>query len=90
MPDFPGPGDNEQGSFDEFLARYLAGQRASQAGRPIDISRFLSRRTQELLQSAAQYALSNGHSELDALHILHTMANQAPVAETIRRTKAAS
>ena len=55
-----GSGDN---SFDEFLSRYLAGERA-RAARSIDISRFLSRRTQELLAEAGRYALEHGHRGL--------------------------
>ena len=38
-------------SFDEFLARYLAGEQARQA-RSIDLSRFLTARTQSILQRA--------------------------------------
>ena len=38
-------------SFDEFLARYLAGEQARQA-RSIDLSRFLTARTQGILQQA--------------------------------------
>jgi len=37
----PGAGDNGAQSFDEFLARYLAGERA-RAERSIDLSRFLT------------------------------------------------
>ena len=52
MPDFPQDG---LGAFDEFIARYLQGERA-RAARSIDLSRFLSARTQELLQRAGGYA----------------------------------
>ncbi|MGN6197694.1 ATP-dependent Clp protease ATP-binding subunit [Humibacter sp.] len=71
-------------SFDEFLARYLAGERA-RAARSIDISRFLSRRTQEVLQRAGRFALEHGHNELDALHILRVMADEDPAADAMRR-----
>jgi ATP-dependent Clp protease ATP-binding subunit ClpC len=74
----------EGGSFDEFLARYLAGERA-RAARSIDISRFLSRRTQEVLQRAGRFALEHGHNELDALHILRVMADEDPAAEAMQR-----
>ena len=77
------PGD-EGSSFDEFLARYLAGERA-RAARSIDISRFLSRRTQEVLQRAGRFALEHGHNELDALHILRVMSGEDPAAEAMRR-----
>jgi ATP-dependent Clp protease ATP-binding subunit ClpC len=76
-----GSGDN---SFDEFLSRYLAGERA-RAARSIDISRFLSRRTQELLAEAGRYALEHGHRELDSLHILRVMAGQEPASDAMRR-----
>ncbi|CAN5138523.1 ATP-dependent Clp protease ATP-binding subunit [soil metagenome] len=72
-------------SFDEFLARYLQGERAAQAGRPIDISRLMSRRTHEVLAQAGQFALSHGHSELDALHILRVIAEQEPASDAIAR-----
>ncbi|MFB2583108.1 ATP-dependent Clp protease ATP-binding subunit [Herbiconiux sp. P15] len=72
-------------SFDEFLARYLEGeQRAARAGRSIDLSKLISRRTQELLSQAGSYAVEHGHSELDALHILRTIAPVSPAAEAIR------
>ena len=71
-------------AFDEFLARYLAGERA-RAARSIDISRFLSRRTQEVLQRAGRFALEHGHNELDALHILRVMADEDPAQAAITR-----
>ncbi|WP_158863098.1 ATP-dependent Clp protease ATP-binding subunit [Leifsonia sp. AG29] len=76
--------DGDAGSFDEFLARYLAGERA-RAARSIDISRYLSRRTQEILAEAGRFALRHGHRELDALHVLRVMAEQEPAAEAMRR-----
>ncbi|TQJ31588.1 ATP-dependent Clp protease ATP-binding subunit [Microbacterium sp. SLBN-146] len=84
MPeDFPTPiGDN--GSFDEFLARYLAGER-SRAERSIDLSRFLGARTQELLQQAGRFALERGQRELDALHLLRVLVEQAPASEAVSR-----
>ncbi|MHA7987649.1 ATP-dependent Clp protease ATP-binding subunit [Rathayibacter sp. CAU 1779] len=87
MPEnfFPGSAENGDGnSFDEFLARYLAGERARES-RSIDISRFLSRRTQEVLQRAGRFALEHGHNELDALHMLLVMASEDPAAEAMRR-----
>ncbi|RNE66700.1 ATP-dependent Clp protease ATP-binding subunit [Cryobacterium tepidiphilum] len=84
MPSFFGPDGQGNGSFDEFLARYLQGQRAAQAARPIDITRLLSRRTHEVLAQAARFALERGHSELDALHILHVMAPQSPALDVLR------
>ncbi|HWD60900.1 MAG TPA: ATP-dependent Clp protease ATP-binding subunit [Humibacter sp.] len=74
----------EGSSFDEFLARYLAGERA-RSSRSIDISRFLSQRTQEVLQASGRYALEHGNNELDALHILRVMAGEDPAAEAMRR-----
>ncbi|GAB3806734.1 ATP-dependent Clp protease ATP-binding subunit [Humibacter antri] len=76
--------NGEGSSFDDFLARYLAGERAREA-RSIDIGRFLSRRTQEVLQRAGRFALEHGHKELDALHILRVMADEDPAADAMRR-----
>jgi ATP-dependent Clp protease ATP-binding subunit ClpC len=91
----PDSGNNDSGSndgsnsFDEFLARYLEGeQRAARAGRSIDLSKLISRRTQELLAQAGSYAIEHGHSELDALHILRTIAPQQPASDAIRRVGA--
>ncbi|WP_285113663.1 ATP-dependent Clp protease ATP-binding subunit [Leifsonia sp. fls2-241-R2A-40a] len=84
MPENFTPDGDSANSFDEFLARYLAGERARNA-RSIDISRFLSRRTQELLAEAGRFALEHGHSELDALHVLRVMAVQEPASDAMRR-----
>ncbi|WP_372698852.1 ATP-dependent Clp protease ATP-binding subunit [Arthrobacter sp. JSM 101049] len=82
MPTFFGPYGSGNGSFDDFLARYLQGQRAAQAGRPIDITRLLSRRTHELLAQTAGFAAEHGHAELDALHLLRVMLDQeGPAAQ---------
>ncbi len=84
MPENFTPESGSENSFDEFLSRYLAGERA-RAARSIDISRFLSRRTQELLAEAGRYALEHGHRELDSLHILRVMAGQEPADDAMRR-----
>ncbi|TFB98053.1 ATP-dependent Clp protease ATP-binding subunit [Cryobacterium sp. HLT2-28] len=85
MPTFLGPAGSDGGSFDEFIARYLQGQRAAQSARPIDITRLLSRRTHEVLAQAARYAIDHGHSDVDVLHILRVLAVQEPAAGAIRR-----
>ncbi|MEI3867222.1 ATP-dependent Clp protease ATP-binding subunit [Microbacterium sp. CCNWLW134] len=84
MPeDFPQTGDG-QSAFDEFLARYLAGERA-RAERSIDLSRFLSARTQEMLQRSGRYALERGQRELDALHVLRVLVQHAPARDAVAR-----
>ena len=83
MPTSFGPAEAGNGSFDEFLSRYLQGQRAARSMRPIDITRLLSRRTHELLLQAARFAVDHGHAEIDALHILRVLALQAPAAPAI-------
>jgi ATP-dependent Clp protease ATP-binding subunit ClpC len=88
MPTFYGPTGSGSGSFDEFLARYLQGQRAAQAGRSIDITRLLSRRTHAVLSQTARFALERGHSDVDALHILRVMVEQSPASDIIRRVGA--
>ncbi len=84
MPAFFGPTGSGSGSFDDFLARYLQGQRAAAAGRPIDITRLLSRRTHELLGQAAAFAAEHGHAELDALHLLRILVSQDGPAAQLR------
>jgi len=71
-------------AFDEFLARYLAGERARQE-RSIDLSRFLSARAQEILQSAGKFALERGQRELDALHVLRVLVEEEPARDAVRR-----
>lgn len=80
---------NEAGasSFDEFLARYLAGEQARQA-RSIDLSRFLTARTQSILQQAGRFALERGQTELDALHVLRVIVEDESVQQAIRRVGA--
>jgi ATP-dependent Clp protease ATP-binding subunit ClpC len=82
-----GTGNGDGGAFDEFLARYLAGEQA-RAARSIDIGRFLSRSTQQVLQEAARFALEHGQNELDALHILRVMVGEEPAASVLRRVGA--
>jgi ATP-dependent Clp protease ATP-binding subunit ClpC len=72
-------------SFDEFLARLLNGQRAPMYGRPIDISRLLSRRSSEVVDAAAAFAAAHGHPHVDALHLLHALVGRDPAAELLRR-----
>ena len=85
MPTNSEPEETGGNSFDEFLARYLEGERAAQAGRSIDIGRLLSRRTREVLAQAGRFAIEHGHSELDALHILRVLAERQPAADVIKR-----
>lgn len=77
---------NEAGanSFDDFLARYLDGERA-RAARSIDLSRFLTARTQSILQSAGRFALERGQTELDALHVLRVLIDDEAVSQAVRR-----
>ncbi|MER7796880.1 ATP-dependent Clp protease ATP-binding subunit [Microbacterium sp. NPDC096154] len=86
MPDSTpfGFGQDGPSAFDEFLARYLQGERA-RAARSVDLTRYLSARTQELLQRAGRYALRRGQRELDALHVLRVLADDPTVAEAIAR-----
>ncbi len=79
----PGAADGAQ-SFDEFLARYLAGEQA-RAERSIDLSRFLSARTQDALQAAGRFALARGQRELDALHVLHVLVGRSPAKDAVAR-----
>jgi ATP-dependent Clp protease ATP-binding subunit ClpC len=89
MPDdFTPPTEGSEpgaSAFDEFLARYLAGERAREQ-RSIDIGRFLSARTQEVLQRAGRFALERGQHELDALHVLHVLMDESSTREAVART----
>ncbi|WP_426320498.1 ATP-dependent Clp protease ATP-binding subunit [Microbacterium sp. E-13] len=88
MPeDFTPQAGGDGSSFDEFLARYLAGERA-RAERSIDLSRYLGARTQELLQRAGKYALDRGQQELDALHVLRVLVAEAPARDAVHRVGA--
>ncbi|MBP2437612.1 ATP-dependent Clp protease ATP-binding subunit [Microbacterium amylolyticum] len=69
-------------SFDEFLARYLQGDRARQ-GRAIDIRKLMSSRTYQVIQRAGGFALKRGQSELDALHLLSVLTNDATVRSAL-------
>ncbi|GAA3629461.1 ATP-dependent Clp protease ATP-binding subunit [Microbacterium awajiense] len=82
MPDDFTPGDS---AFDDFLARYLAGERA-RAERSIDLSRFLGARTQDILQRAGRFALERGQRELDALHVLRVLVDETPAKDAVERT----
>jgi len=75
--------DAGSGSFDDFLARYLAGEQARET-RSIDLSRYLTVRTQRILQRAGRFALERGQTELDALHVLRTVVEDDAVVQAIR------
>jgi ATP-dependent Clp protease ATP-binding subunit ClpC len=75
--------DAGPGSFDEFLARYLAGERNRQA-RSIDLARFLTARTQQILQRAGRFALERGQTDLDSLHVLRVIVEDDTVSQAIR------
>ncbi len=76
-------------AFDAFLARLIAAQQAGAQrsvplGRPVDITRLLSRRTHELLQRTAEYAVAQGQHEIDALHVLHVLVRTEPFTAVVR------
>ncbi|MGN5238667.1 ATP-dependent Clp protease ATP-binding subunit [Rhodococcus sp. SJ-3] len=54
----------------------------------IDISRFMSRGTQELMAAAARFAAERGDVDLDALHVLRAMAEQDPARTVMTRSGA--
>ncbi|MFC9788851.1 ATP-dependent Clp protease ATP-binding subunit [Rhodococcus sp. NPDC127528] len=54
----------------------------------IDISRLMSRSTQELVGAAARFAAGRGDTELDALHVLRVMAEQDPIRGLMQRAGA--
>ncbi|WP_136610416.1 ATP-dependent Clp protease ATP-binding subunit [Sinomonas albida] len=82
MPIYFGPTAGN-GSFDDFLARYLQGQGARRPNRPVDITRLVSRGTQQILNAAGRFAIEHGHREVDALHLLRALAETESVAGLI-------
>lgn len=87
MPEnFTPEGSNADGgnSFDEFLARYLDGERARSA-RSIDLSKFLTASTQQILAAAGRFALERGQNELDALHILRVIIDEDAARAAVSR-----
>ncbi|WP_156762197.1 ATP-dependent Clp protease ATP-binding subunit [Microbacterium karelineae] len=70
------------GSFDEFLARYLQGQRAREA-RAVDLRRLLSARTHGVIQRAGAFALERGQTELDALHLMRVLLGDETVGQAL-------
>jgi ATP-dependent Clp protease ATP-binding subunit ClpC len=83
---FTPEGGNAEGgnSFDEFLARYLDGERARSA-RSIDLSKFLTASTQQILAAAGRFALERGQNELDALHILRVIIDEDAARAAVSR-----
>ncbi|QTX06094.1 ATP-dependent Clp protease ATP-binding subunit [Agromyces archimandritae] len=54
----------------------------------MDLSRFLTARTQGILQRAGKFALDRGQTELDALHILRVIVEDDSVKQAVARTGA--
>ncbi|TQC44420.1 ATP-dependent Clp protease ATP-binding subunit [Rhodococcus sp. WS4] len=54
----------------------------------IDISRLMSRSTQELMAAAARFAAGRGDADLDALHVLRAMTEHDPVKSLMQRAGA--
>ncbi|OMH24794.1 AAA family ATPase [Tersicoccus phoenicis] len=85
MPMFFGPAAAAgSGSFEDFLAQYLQGQRSSRSGRPVDLTRLLSRRTHEVVASAVRFAAEHGHTDVDALHLLRVMVERDEISDGLR------
>ncbi|WP_369046471.1 ATP-dependent Clp protease ATP-binding subunit [Sinomonas sp. P10A9] len=87
MPLFFGPAAGN-GSFDEFLARYLQGQGTRQPSRPIDMTRLVSRATQTVLNAAGRFAKEHGHREVDALHLLRALMDTESISGMVERAGA--
>ena len=78
----PSYGFGGDGSFDDFIARILQGQRVP-AQRSIDLSRLVSRRMSSVMASAVEYAREHRHAEVDALHLLHALLELPQVGATV-------
>ncbi|SFT53523.1 ATP-dependent Clp protease ATP-binding subunit ClpC [Geodermatophilus amargosae] len=68
-PFFPG---SHGSPFDDFLARYLAGEQSAPRQR-VDITRLLSRPARALVDAAAGQAVGTGRADLDTGHLLWAM-----------------
>lgn len=88
MANFFGPSSGGEGSFDEFLARYLQGQNTPRQGRSVDINRLLSKRTREVVDGAAEYSRRRGQEEVDALHLLRVMVDSEHGSASLRQVGA--
>ncbi|MBO1770052.1 ATP-dependent Clp protease ATP-binding subunit [Agrococcus sp. TF02-05] len=78
----PSYGFGGDGSFDDFIARILQGQRVP-AQRSVDLSRLVSRRMSSVMASAVEYAREHRHAEVDALHLLHALLELPQVGATV-------
>lgn len=85
MPAFFGPAGSNGGSFDDFIARFLQGQRVGRQASPVDINRLLSKSTHDIIADAAKFAVERGQTEVDALHILRVMLSDDPAAAGARQ-----
>ncbi|MDJ1371727.1 ATP-dependent Clp protease ATP-binding subunit [Gulosibacter molinativorax] len=85
MPTFFGPNGSQDGSFDEFLSRYLQGRGSGRSGRSVDMSRLLSKRSHALVNQAVKYALEHGHTEVDALHLLRVIILDESIAPYVKQ-----
>ncbi|MFJ3777077.1 ATP-dependent Clp protease ATP-binding subunit [Streptomyces sp. NPDC090075] len=85
---YPGPGDNGQDPFGEFLARFFGEGGARQGPRQIDIGRLLSQPARELVRGAAQYAAEHGSRDLDTEHLLRAALTAEPTRSLLSRSGA--
>jgi len=85
LANFFGPSSGGEGSFDEFLARYLQGQNTPRQGRSVDINRLLSKRTREVVDGAAALSRGRGQEEVDALHLLRVMVESEHGSASLRQ-----
>ncbi|WP_405218896.1 ATP-dependent Clp protease ATP-binding subunit [Agrococcus sp. Ld7] len=67
------------GSYEDFIARMLQGQRLP-AQRSVDLTRLVSRRMSSVIATAIEYAREHHHTEVDALHLLHALLELPQVA----------
>ncbi len=88
MPAYFGPAGSNGDSLDDFLTRYLQGQRTGRQSRPVDLTRLLSKRTHDVVTAAAQFALDRGQQEVDALHLVRSLLDGGSAADTARQVGA--
>jgi ATP-dependent Clp protease ATP-binding subunit ClpC len=80
---FIGP---EGDPFGDFFARFFGGSRPGP--RQVDIGRLLSQPARDLVQGAAQYALTHGSGDLDTEHLLRAALATEPTRSLLSRAGA--
>ena len=83
---YPGPQGYGSDPFEEFLARFFAGQQPGP--RQIDIGRLMSQPARQLVADAAAYATEHGSTDLDTQHLLRAAVALEPTRTLLAKAGA--